>query len=112
MADRSAAMNLKQGVGDGSRTPAAATSGNLPQGWRFERRSDKYCVWFDEAGKRYKSSSEVEVELKKRGMLLESDVETGEESLSEYEPSPVKKFRTSEQASTSRFVVILVNMQV
>ena len=30
----------------------------LLDSWQFEKRSDKYCVWFDEKGKRYKSSKE------------------------------------------------------
>ena len=36
---------------------------DLPLGWRQERRSSKYTVWYDDKGKRYKSSREVELAL-------------------------------------------------
>ena len=54
--------------------------------------------------RRYKSSTEVQAELKKQGLLLESKTDTAEESLSEYEPSPVKKPRNKLQPSTSTYV--------
>ena len=31
----------------------------LPDGWRYEKCNDKYCVWFDEKGKRYKSGTSL-----------------------------------------------------
>ena len=52
----------------------------------------------------YKSSTEVQAELKKQGLLLESKTDTAEESPSKYEPSPVKKPRNELQPSTSTYV--------
>lgn len=72
--------------------------GDLPPGWRRERRGHKYTVWHDDRGNRYKSSVEVERVLRERGLLCDdsedgTETETGGET-SEYEPSPVKKPRT------------------
>ena len=36
-------LNLQRGSGLGSRM--AASPSKLPDGWRFERRSAKSCVW-------------------------------------------------------------------
>ena len=35
----------------------------LLDSWQFEKCSDKYCVWFDEKGKRYKSSCVISFDL-------------------------------------------------
>ena len=71
---------------------------DLPAGWRFERKSDKYCVWTDDQGKRYKSSKDVEAALMKQRGLAESEPDTA----SEYEPSPMKKPRESAATSSVR----------
>lgn len=76
---------------------------DLPEGWRFERKSERYCVWFDDQGRRYKSSKEVEAALMKQGCLAASDYETEPETASEYEPSPAKKPRDA----TSRWEIII-----
>ena len=86
-----------RGTGHGSRMVVSAS--DLPEGWRFERRSAKYCVWFDDLGNRYKSAAQVEVALRERGFLrsaIASETET-ETSASEYEPSPVKKPRLPDE---------------
>ena len=56
--------------------------------------SPKCTVWYDNQGKRYRSSIEVQ-----RALALSVDdtcteSETGEETASEYEPSPVKRQKT------------------
>lgn len=88
-------MHQKRGLGYGSRFQV--TINNLPPGWRCERKSSKYTVWYDAQGQRYKSSSEVERALKEQGFLGgsgfsddDTEAETGGET-SEYEPTPVKK---------------------
>ena len=93
-------LNEKRGTGQGSRS--LVQESDLPEGWRYERHSDRYCVWFDEQGKCYKSSKEVQARLKELGLLSvprvtlsETETET-EETASEYEPSPTKKSRTAE----------------
>ena len=65
---------------------------DLPQGWRFERRTAKSCVWFDESGRRYKSSKEVWKALRDRKLLpiLETETEAETDTASEYAPSPEK----------------------
>ena len=90
-------LHQKRGVGYSSRF--RVSDDNLPPGWRCERKSAKYTVWFDDRGNRYKSSVEVERALKERGLHHrsqfsddETETETGGET-SEYEPSPVKKPR-------------------
>ena len=50
------ALNAKRARGFGSRLLVLPEA--FPDGWRLEKRSDKYCVWFDEKRKRYKSSKE------------------------------------------------------
>ena len=88
---------------------AASTSGaghsfaqHRPLGYsaRFARRQEKkgpkYTVWYDDKGKRYKSSMEVVKALNLRGLLCgvsDTETETGGET-SEYEPSPIKMSRT------------------
>ena len=84
-------MNQKRGVGYGARFSIA--EGDLPPGWRCERRGPKYTVWYDDQGKLYRSSKEVEQALM-TGLLCdpapsETDTETGGET-SEYEASPMK----------------------
>ena len=39
-------LNQLRGSGLGSRMEVSPE--NLLEGWRFERRSEKYCVWFDD----------------------------------------------------------------
>ena len=51
------ALNTNRGRGFGSRLLVSPEA--LPDGWRFEKRNDKYCVWFDEKGKRYKSGTSL-----------------------------------------------------
>ena len=97
MADR---LNELRGVGYGSRFCVSGST--LPQGWRRERRGEKYTVWYDSTGKRYKSSREVEsalqdfreCEVPADGYRAEGDTatKTGGET-SEFEPSPVKRPR-------------------
>ena len=92
----SKALHEKHGVGYSSRFHV--TEGSLPPGWRQERKSSKYTVWYDAKGKRYKSSVEVEHALREQGLLsdvTEVETETGGET-SEFEPSPLKRPRTSE----------------
>ena len=87
-------LNEQRGSGLGSRMAVSST--DLPEGWRFERRSDKYCVWFDDRGNRYKSAKQVEAALRERGLLhscIPSETETETDTASEYEPSPVKRPR-------------------
>lgn len=90
------ALHQKRGVGYSSRF---RVSDSLPPGWRREQKSSKYTVWYDDMGRRYKSSVEVERALKERNLLSdasedETATETGGET-SEYEASPVKRPRTS-----------------
>ena len=71
-------LNLQRGSGLGSRM--AASPSKLPDGWRFERRSAKSCVWFDDRGNRYRSSKEVEEALRQRELLSETETETETET--------------------------------
>lgn len=73
----------------------------LPDGWCFEKHSDKYCVWFDEKGKRYKSSKEVEAALRECGVFgTEDDTEAEiETETSEYKMSPEKRPKTWDDSS-------------
>ena len=57
------ALHQKRGVGYSSRF---RVSDSLPPGWRREQKSSKYTVWYDDMGRRYKSSVEVERALKER----------------------------------------------
>ncbi len=84
-------LNRQRGTGFGSRLLVSPEA--LPEGSRFEKRSEKYCEWFDETGKHYKSSKDVEAALTKRRLLAgEGDTETETEtSCSEYEPSLVNR---------------------
>ena len=91
-------LNELRGAGLGSRMLVPAI--DLPDGWRFERRSDRYCVWFDDRGNRYKSVKEVEDALRDRGLMrrdLASETETETDTGSEYEPSPIKIPRSEDQ---------------
>ena len=90
------ALHQKRGVGYSSRF---RIPDSLPPGWRQEQKSLKYTVWYNDMGRRYKSSVEVERALKERNLLSdasedETAMETGGET-SEYEASPVKRPRTS-----------------
>ena len=59
MASHAIALVSSRGVGEGSRMPKGTAKDDLPAGWRYERRSEKYSVWDDDKGWRYKSSTEV-----------------------------------------------------
>ena len=90
------ALHQKHGVGYSSRFRVPDSP---PPGWRREQKSSKYTVWYDNMGRRYKSSVEVECALKERNLLSdasedETATETGGET-SEYEASPVKRPWTS-----------------
>jgi len=91
-------LHQQRGVGYSSRF--RVSEDRLPPGWRRERKSSKYTVWYDDRGIRYKSSIEVERALKERGLLGVTSEEETETDIggdtSEYEPSPVKKPRTSD----------------
>ena len=67
-----------RGVGYSSRF--RVTESALPPGWRQEKKSSKYTVWFDDKGNRYKSSSEVERATRERGFLGVSEDETETET--------------------------------
>lgn len=98
MVERFAPKRLNELCGSGLGSRMAVSASNLPSGWRFERRSEKYCVWFDDQGKRYKSSKQVEAAMKERGLLaLPSETEAETDTGSEYEPSPTKKPRAAGQ---------------
>lgn len=75
--------------GKGIRSRLLVSDDELPVGWRFERRSAKYGVWFDEHGRQYRSSKEVKLALRQRDNELET------EASSDYQPSPLKKPRNS-----------------
>ena len=94
----SARAHEKRGLGYSSRFRVSAT--DLPPGWRMEKKSSKNTVWYDSDGTRYRSSIEVEEALRRAStqkltLLSETETETGGETASEYEPSPVKKPRSS-----------------
>ena len=94
MASHAIALVSSRGVGKGSQIQKGTAKDNLPVGLRYERRSEKCSVWYDDKGWRYKSSTEVQAELRKQGLLLESETDTAEESLSEYEPQSIVVART------------------
>ena len=74
MADRVTALrslNSSRGLGRGSRIRRGTAAAELPEGWRIERQSSKCNVWYDEDGKRYRSSIAVQKELKKRRILTD-----------------------------------------
>ena len=54
-------------MGYGTRFSVAEN--DLPPGWHFERRGPKYTVWFDDQGKPYRSSNDVNLALITRGLL-------------------------------------------
>lgn len=84
------ALNAKRGVGFGSHFLVSAE--DLPEGWQVEKRSDKFCVWFDDQGRRYKSSKEVQATLRERKLLGIDEGGSGTDTdASEYAPSPVKR---------------------
>ena len=100
MADR---LHKLRGLGYGSHF--CVSTSDLPPGWTVERKSRKYMVWCDDAGKRYKSSREVELALEdlghvatvnkhqaEEGATTETDICTEGES-SEFESSPAKRPR-------------------
>ena len=62
------ALNAKRGSGLGARMHVLED--DLPDGWSFERKSERYCVWFDDQGRRYKSSKEVDAALREQGYRL------------------------------------------
>ena len=83
MTSHAIALVSSRGVGEGSRIPKGTVKDDLPVGWWYDKRSKKYSVWYDDKGRRYKSSTEVQAELRKQGLLLESETDIAEESLSE-----------------------------
>ncbi len=93
------AKRLNEERGSGLGSGLAVSTSNLPEGWRFERWSAKYCLWFDEKGNRYKSSKEVQKAILGKRVRLETDnpseteTETEAETASEYECTPVKEPR-------------------
>ena len=91
-------LHEKCGVGYSSRF--RIREGDLPPGWRQVQSSPKCTVWYDDKGKRYRTSLAVERAIREQGFLTdvsetETEAETGGET-SEFEPSPVKRPRTSE----------------
>ena len=52
-------LNARLGRGVGSRVHIQEA--DLPDGWRIERTSHKCYVWYDEKGKRYRTSTEVKM---------------------------------------------------
>ena len=81
-------VNTWLGRGVGSRLQIQQA--DLPDGWRMERASPKCCVWFDEKGRRYRTSREVVNALRKRD-ISDRETESDLETVSEYNPSPLKK---------------------
>ena len=81
-------MNTKRGEGFSSRF--VVSTDDLPEGWRFES-AVKSSVWFDDQGRRYKSSKEIQVTSHER-RLLETDKggSATDTDASEYAP-PVKQ---------------------
>jgi len=93
----SRALCEKRGIRYSSRI--RVSEDRLPSGWRCEQKSPKYTVWYDNKGNRYKSSVEVEHAIREQGLVAdisgeEMETEYGGETL-EFEPSPVKRPRTS-----------------
>lgn len=89
-------LNAFRGKGLGSRMLVSGS--DLPEGWTFERKSDRYCVWIDDKGRRYKSSKEVAAALKAREQASGSEYEVGTEieteiDTSESDTSPLKRPR-------------------
>lgn len=87
-------LNTRRGLGFGSRLAVAQSS--LPANWKCEQKSSKYLVWTDDQGKRYRSSMAVRQALKDKGILTASESERSEcdfDTASDYNPSPMKKFR-------------------
>lgn len=92
-----------RGMGYASRFKVSAD--DLLPGWQQKRVSSKYTVWYDDNGKKYKSSTEVEHALLSQYRrepsspestvsegevhVAEGENETGGET-SEFEPSPSK----------------------
>lgn len=98
MAECSSSSRAHQARGLGYSSRFCVSEDDLPIGWRCEKKSSKYTVWYDDKGNRYKSSVAVQRALEERRRLLEdSDDETvtgtGGET-SEFELSPVKRPRT------------------
>lgn len=84
-------LNQMRGAGAGSRM--TISEDDLPAGWEFRRISPKYCVWLDPHGRKYKSSVAVRAALRDQGFLTASETEV--DTASEYEPSPLKKPKTT-----------------
>ena len=66
MARRLDAKRLNEQRGSGLESRMAVSPSDLPEGWRFERHSGKCCIWYDDRGKKYRSSKEVLVALRER----------------------------------------------
>ena len=73
---------------------------DLPPGWRQEKKSSRFTVWYDDKGTKYKSSVEVQRALQLRDLASDRDVQTAIESggtttesgceSTEFEISPLK----------------------
>ena len=74
---------------------------DLPEGWKFTRISSKHCTWIEAHGRQYKSSVDVKAALREQGILKASEIDTELETASEYQPSPLKKPRST--AATTRW---------
>ena len=61
---RSSALHQHRGLGYSSRF--CVSEDDLPTGWRCEKKSSKYTVWYDDRGNRYKSSVAVKRALEDR----------------------------------------------
>ena len=102
-----------RGKGYGSRFKVSENE--LPAGWRCEQKSKKCTLWYDDKGTQYRSSIAVERELRKRRFIPASDeeatgIETGGETSSEYDPSPLKTPRMMELGSILSCSVDVVAM--
>lgn len=84
-------LNQARGAGTGSRM--GISENDLPPGWEFRRISPKYCVWLDPHGRKYRSSVVVRAALRDQGFLTGSETEL--DTASEYEPSPLKRPKTT-----------------
>lgn len=86
-------LHKLRGTGYASRFRISAT--DLSPGWRQEQKSHKYTVWYDDKGKRYKSSEEVERAIRAREPQEPPEACTTTDACetSEFEPSPVKRAR-------------------
>ena len=104
-----ARLHELHGLGYGARFHVSQN--DLPPGWRQEKKSPKFTVWYDEKGNRYKFSLDVLRALWEREQEVNaSEGETGDESggeTSEYETSSVKRPRIEVYDSIPHCVKLL-----